>query len=51
MNGRRFDGLLPLVGVAGLVLVWSVATWRQWVDPVLLPSPLETFRADRKSVV
>jgi sulfonate transport system permease protein len=41
----RFEALLPLVGVAGLLLVWSVASWRQWVDPVLLPSPKETFRA------
>jgi len=55
MSGRRFDGssafarvfsgLLPLLGVAGLLAVWSVVTWRQWVDPVLLPSPLSTFRA------
>jgi ABC-type nitrate/sulfonate/bicarbonate transport system permease component len=42
---RVFDGFLPLVGVAGLLAVWSLVTWRQWVDPVLLPSPLSTFRA------
>jgi sulfonate transport system permease protein len=45
MKGRRFEGLLPLVGVAALLLVWFVVTWREWVDPVLLPSPMETFRA------
>jgi ABC-type nitrate/sulfonate/bicarbonate transport system permease component len=45
MKSNRFEGLLPLVGVAGLLFVWSVASWRQWVDPVLLPSPKETFRA------
>lgn len=45
MNAKRFEGLLPIVGVAGLLAIWSVATWRQWVDPVLLPSPLSTFDA------
>ncbi|MPZ55964.1 MAG: ABC transporter permease subunit [Rhizobiales bacterium] len=36
---------LPVVGVAGLLLLWYVAVWVQIVDPVLLPSPTETFRA------
>ena len=43
MKSNRFEGLLPLVGVAGLLLVWFVVTWQQWVDPVLLPSPVATF--------
>jgi NitT/TauT family transport system permease protein len=42
---RVFSLMLPLAGVAGLVAVWWVAAWRQWVDPVLLPSPAATFRA------
>ncbi len=45
MKRKRLEGFLPLVGVVGLLLVWSIATWLQWVDPVLLPSPLQTFRA------
>jgi NitT/TauT family transport system permease protein len=45
MKGNRFEVLLPLVGVAALLVVWYVVTWRQWVDPVLLPSPIATFRA------
>jgi NitT/TauT family transport system permease protein len=45
MKSKSFEGLLPLVGVAGLLFVWSIVTWRQWVDPVLLPSPMATFRA------
>ena len=45
MKGNRFEVLLPLVGVAALFVVWYVVTWRQWVDPVLLPSPIATFRA------
>jgi ABC-type nitrate/sulfonate/bicarbonate transport system permease component len=45
MKGKRFEGFLPLVGVVGLLVVWSITTWREWVDPVLLPSPLQTFRA------
>jgi sulfonate transport system permease protein len=43
MNAHRSEALLPAVGVVGLLAVWSLVTWRQWVDPVLLPSPLATF--------
>lgn len=39
------DTLLPLVGVAGLIVVWYIAVWVRIVDPVLLPSPEATFRA------
>lgn len=42
---RRLDAFLPLVGVAGLLAIWSLVTARGWVDPVLLPSPAETFKA------
>ncbi|MBK5957518.1 taurine ABC transporter permease [Rhodoplanes elegans] len=42
---RRLDSFLPLVGVAGLLAIWSLVTARGWVDPVLLPSPAETFKA------
>src|SRR5208283_3019539 len=35
----------PIIGVIGLVAVWSLVTWRQWVDPVLLPSPIATAKA------
>jgi sulfonate transport system permease protein len=44
MNIKRFEAFLPVVGVAGLLAIWSLATWRQWVDPVLLPSPISTFK-------
>jgi sulfonate transport system permease protein len=40
-----FKPFLPMVGVIGLVAAWSLATWQQWVDPVLLPSPIATFAA------
>jgi hypothetical protein len=43
MNSRKADAFLPVVGVVGLVAIWSLVTWRQWVDPVLLPSPIATF--------
>ena len=36
---------LPVVGVVGLIVLWYVAVWVQIVDPVLLPSPTETFQA------
>jgi sulfonate transport system permease protein len=43
MNSHKADAFLPVVGVVGLVAIWSLVTWRQWVDPVLLPSPIATF--------
>ena len=45
MKAETFKPFLPVVGVAGLVAIWSMATWQQWVDPVLLPSPIATFKA------
>ena len=45
MRSEIFKPFLPVVGVAGLVAIWSMATWQQWVDPVLLPSPIATFKA------
>jgi len=45
MSQSRLQPFLPIVGVAGLFAVWSLVTWRQWVDPVLLPSPALTFDA------
>ncbi len=45
MKGRNLQAFLPIVGVAGLFALWSLVTWRQWVDPVLLPSPASTFDA------
>jgi sulfonate transport system permease protein len=44
MTGRG-QGFLPIIGVVGLFALWSLVAWRQWVDPVLLPSPLEAFNA------
>src|SRR6516165_9912514 len=41
----RFDPYLPIIGVVGLIVVWYLAVWYQVVDPVLLPSPIDTFRA------
>jgi ABC-type nitrate/sulfonate/bicarbonate transport system permease component len=45
MKGRSFDFLLPFIGALGLILAWYAAVWLQVVDPVLLPSPLQTFHA------
>ena len=45
MTRFRFDPLLPLVGVIGLIILWYVAVWARVVDPVLLPSPTAGFRA------
>jgi len=42
---RRLDPYLPIVGVAGLIVLWYVAVWVKIVDPVLLPLPTDTFRA------
>jgi sulfonate transport system permease protein len=45
VRSEHFRPFLPVVGVAGLLAIWSLATWLQWVDPVLLPSPIATFKA------
>jgi NitT/TauT family transport system permease protein len=45
VKADNFKPLLPIIGVVGLVAVWSLVTWRQWVDPVLLPSPIATAKA------
>jgi sulfonate transport system permease protein len=45
MTSKRLEAFLPLVGIAALLAIWSLTTWRQWVDPVLLPSPISTFKA------
>jgi len=43
MNTQKGEALLPIVGVVGLLAIWSLASWREWGDPVLLPSPAATF--------
>ena len=47
MNGvqRMLGHLTPMIGVVGLLIVWQVAVLFEVVDPVLLPSPGETFIA------
>jgi sulfonate transport system permease protein len=45
VKSENFKGFLPVIGVIGLLAFWSLATWQQWVDPVLLPSPISTFKA------
>ena len=42
---RRLDPYLPVLGVVGLIVLWYFAVWIKVVDPVLLPSPTDTFRA------
>jgi sulfonate transport system permease protein len=41
----RLQAFLPVIGVVGLFALWSLVAWRQWVDPVLLPSPAQAFDA------
>jgi sulfonate transport system permease protein len=43
MKSQKAEAFLPIVGVVGLLAIWSLAAWREWVDPVLLPSPAATF--------
>lgn len=45
MRAKSLEGLLPMIGVAGLFAIWWLTAWNKWVDPVLLPSPGETFHA------
>jgi len=46
----RRETFLPLVGVAGLVVIWYLAVWAQIVDPVLLPPPEAAFSAMAKGM-
>jgi ABC-type nitrate/sulfonate/bicarbonate transport system permease component len=41
---KKPNAFLPLVGVAILLAIWGLTTALKLVDPVLLPSPLATFR-------
>src|SRR3982074_1943833 len=45
MNTKRLEILLPFVGVIVLLAVWSFTVWLRIVAPVLLPSPIATFKA------
>ncbi len=45
MKTFNFDPYLPIIGVIGLVTLWYAAVWYRVVDPVLLPSPTDTFKA------
>ena len=45
MKSEKLRPFLPITGVVGLLAIWSFTTWQQWVDPVLLPSPISTFKA------
>jgi ABC-type nitrate/sulfonate/bicarbonate transport system permease component len=47
---RALDPFLPVLGVVGLIALWYLAVWRRIVDPVLLPSPADTFRAMYKGM-
>jgi ABC-type nitrate/sulfonate/bicarbonate transport system permease component len=41
----RIASLTPGIGVLLLIGLWGLASGARWVDPLLLPSPLESFRA------
>jgi ABC-type nitrate/sulfonate/bicarbonate transport system permease component len=47
---RALDPFLPVLGVLGLIALWYLAVWYRIVDPVLLPSPGDTFRAMHKGM-
>ena len=47
---KAIDPFLPVLGVLGLIALWYLAVWYRIVDPVLLPSPGDTFRAMYKGM-
>jgi NitT/TauT family transport system permease protein len=47
---KRLEPLLPMIGVVALIMLWYLAVWLRAVDPVLLPSPTEAFRALWKGI-
>jgi len=42
---QRLSAFTPVLGALGLILVWTLAHAAQVIDPLLLPSPYETFAA------
>ena len=51
MSPFSAQAYLPVVGVVGLIILWYIAVWVQIVDPVLLPSPTDTFSAMWKGML
>lgn len=47
---KALDLFLPAFGVIGLIALWYLAVWNRIVDPVLLPSPADTFQAMYKGL-
>ncbi len=47
---KALDPFLPILGVVGLIALWYLAVWFRIVDPVLLPSPGDTFQAMYKGM-
>jgi ABC-type nitrate/sulfonate/bicarbonate transport system permease component len=47
---KALDAFLPILGVVGLIALWYLAVWFRIVDPVLLPSPGDTFQAMYKGM-
>lgn len=45
MKAPNLEPLRPIIGVIALVLLWYWVVWMRLVDPVLLPSPVDTFKA------
>lgn len=43
MTSHWSSRLLPLIGPLLLFVLWQLAVSAQWLNPVLLPSPLETL--------
>jgi len=45
MTMQRFEPFLPVIGVVGLIAIWTIAVYGGFVDPVLLPPPRSAFDA------
>jgi NitT/TauT family transport system permease protein len=45
MRRPNLDTFIPCIGVIGLIVIWYLAVWAEIVEPILLPSPVETFEA------
>ncbi len=43
MTRFRAGTFLPLIGPVVLLLLWQTAVSARWLNPVLLPAPLETL--------
>ena len=45
MLSERLGAITPALGAIGFLALWWIISAAKWIDPVLLPSPVDSFKA------